>query len=237
MLDVPAVRLEPLALVLAVERERGRAVDRDPVVVVDVDELTEPELARDRCRLLADALHEVAVGADRVDEAVDDVVLWPIPAIRQVALRDRDADAVGEPLTEWTGGRLDSRRVPPLGVTRRPRAPLPELLEILERDVVPREVQGRVLEDAGVPRGEDEAVAPGPVRLRRIVTHLLGVEQVRDGGERHRGSRVPGVCLLHRVHRERADRVDRLAGEVGHGTTPSIVEAPGNDPVPRLSTW
>ena len=46
VLDVPAVGLEAGALVLAVEAERGRAVDRDPVVVVDVDETAEAELAR-----------------------------------------------------------------------------------------------------------------------------------------------------------------------------------------------
>ena len=54
------------------ERDRGRAVDRDPVVVVEVDELAEPELAGDRRGLVRDALHQVAVGADRVDAVVDD---------------------------------------------------------------------------------------------------------------------------------------------------------------------
>ena len=42
VLDLPAVRLEALPLVVSAERERGRAVDRDPVVVVEVDELAEP---------------------------------------------------------------------------------------------------------------------------------------------------------------------------------------------------
>ena len=53
VLHVPAVGLEARALVLAVEAERGRAVDRDPVVVVDVDEPAEAELPGDRRGLLA----------------------------------------------------------------------------------------------------------------------------------------------------------------------------------------
>ena len=53
VLDVPAVGLEALALVLGRERERRRAVDRDVVVVVDVDEAAEPEVAGDRRRLLS----------------------------------------------------------------------------------------------------------------------------------------------------------------------------------------
>ena len=53
VLDVPAVRLEALALVLRRERERGGAVDRDVVVVVDVDEAAEPEVPGDRRRLVS----------------------------------------------------------------------------------------------------------------------------------------------------------------------------------------
>ena len=67
VLDVPAVRLEARALVLGREGERGRAVDRDVVVVVEVDERAEPEMACDRRRLRRNTFHQIAVGADRVD--------------------------------------------------------------------------------------------------------------------------------------------------------------------------
>ena len=143
VLDVPAVRLEALALVLGRERERGGAVDRDVVVVVDVDEPAEPEVAGDRRRLRAEALHHVAVGADRVDPRVDDLVVRPVVAVGEEALRDRHADAVREALAERAGRRLDARRVPVLGVTRRARAPLAELLQVVEREVVAREVERR----------------------------------------------------------------------------------------------
>ena len=83
----------------------------------------------------------------------------PVVAIGEEALRDRHADAVREPLAERAGGRLDPRRVTALRMAGRPRAPLPELLQVVEREVVAGEVQRRVLEDAGVPGGEDEAVA------------------------------------------------------------------------------
>ncbi len=65
VLDVPALSGEARALVLGVEAERRRPVDRDPVVVVEDDEAAEPELAGDRGCLLADALHQVAVRDDR----------------------------------------------------------------------------------------------------------------------------------------------------------------------------
>jgi hypothetical protein len=203
------------------EADRRRPVDRDVVVVVDVDQAAEAEVARDRRGLLRDALHQVAVRADGVDPRVDDGVSRPVPALREERLRDREPDAVPEALPERPRRRLDARRVVELGMAGRPRPPLAELLQVVERQVVAREVEGDVLEDARVPGREDEPVAPGPFRLGRIVSHLLGVEQVRDGGERHRRARVAGVRLLHRVHREHADGVDREADGVGRGAHPA----------------
>ena len=208
VLDVPALRREPRALVLAGERDRRRAVDGDVVVVVEVDELPEPELSRDRGRLVGDALHQVAVGADRVDVVVDDLVVRAVVALGEEPLRDREADAVREALAERPRRRLDPRRVMHLRVARRERLPLAEPLQLVEREVVAGQVQRRVLEDARVPGREDEAVAVGPLRVRRVVVHHLAVEEVRDRRERHRRAGMAGVRLLHRIHRQRADGVD-----------------------------
>ena len=59
-----------------------------------------------------------------------------------------------------------------------------------------------------MPRREDEAVAVGPVRVRRVVPHRARVEHVGERGEAHRRPGVTRVRLLHGVDRERADRVD-----------------------------
>ena len=106
----------------------------------------------DRRRLGAEALHQVAVGADRVDPRVDDLVVRPVVAVGKETLGDRHPDAVRETLAERPRRRLDARRVPVLGMTRRAGAPLTERLQVVEREVVAREVERCVLEDAGVAR-------------------------------------------------------------------------------------
>ena len=67
---------------------------------------------------------------------------------------------------------------------------------------------------------EHEAVAVGPRRIGRVVAHVLAEEHVGDRRERHRGAGVAGVGLLHRVHGEAADGVDRERLDVsgGHAT-------------------
>ena len=102
---VPAVGLEALGDVLDVEAQRRRAVERDRVVVVEVDEPAQPELAGQRRRLGRDALHQVAVGDDRVDVVVHHL---GAVALAQEALGHRHADAVGEALAERAGRHLDA---------------------------------------------------------------------------------------------------------------------------------
>jgi hypothetical protein len=120
----------------------------------------------DRRRLVRDALHQVAVRADRVDAVVDDLVVRPVELVREEALGDREADAVREALPQRARRRLDPGREEVLGMAGRDRAPLPEALQLLEREVVAGQVQRGVLEDARVAGGEDEAVAVGPLRVR-----------------------------------------------------------------------
>jgi len=75
---------------------------------------------------------------------VDDRVAGAIEDGREMRLRERQADGIPHPLAERSRRHLDAGRVPVLGVARRLAAPLPELLDVVERDVVPREVQRRI---------------------------------------------------------------------------------------------
>ena len=224
---VEALHVEAVGLVaqpdVLPEREAGRALDRDVVVVVDQAELAEPEEARERACLSRHALHDVAVGADRVGPVIDQRVAVAVVALGQHGLGERHADGVADALPERAGRDLDARGrmlAVELRVPGSPGAPLPELLQVVEREVVAGEVQRGVLQDARVPGREHEAVAVRPGGIGGIVAHPLAEEDVGDGRKRHRGAGMPGVGLLHRVHGEAADRVDRECLDVGWHATP-----------------
>src|SRR5439155_18729628 len=112
--------------------------------------LAEPERAGYRRRFVRDPFHRVAVRGDAVDVMVDDLVVGPVVPLGEEPLRDAEADAVRVALAERARRRLDAFRVMHLRVPRRLRLPLPEALQLLEREVVAREVQRGVLEDARV---------------------------------------------------------------------------------------
>ena len=135
--------------------------------------------------------------------------VWPgrLNRCGEVALGDRHADGVREPLAEGPGRRLDARGEPVLGMPRRLRAPLPEALELLERERVAGEMEERVEEHRAVAGGEDEPVAVGPGRVGRMVTEEARPEDVGHRGRAHREARVARLRLLHGVGGQEADRV------------------------------
>ena len=206
-LGVPAVGREAGQDVLA-EGHRGRAVELDVVVVVEDRQLAQPEVAGERGGLGRDALLEVAVGADDVRPVVDDGVPGPVELAGEPALGDGHPDAVRDALAERAGGRLDARGQAVLGVARRPRAPLPEVPEVVERDLVAGQVEERVEEHRGVAGRQDEAVAVGPVGAGRGMAQEAGPQGVGHRRHAHRGAGMPGVRLLDAVDRERPDGVD-----------------------------
>ena len=208
---MPPVGSEPLAGVVR-RRQRGVAVDRDVVVVVDQDEPAETEVTGQRRRLVADPLLETAVAGDDERVVVLDIGAEPRP---ELAFGDRQADGVPEALAERPGGDLDPRRVAPFGVAGRPRFPLPERPQVVHLQAAAREVQERVLEDGRVAVREHEPVAVGPGRVRGVVPHDAAEQDVTERRQRHGRALVAGLRRQRRVHGQPADDVDGLLVELG----------------------
>jgi hypothetical protein len=138
-LYVPAAGHEARAHVLA-EADVGRAIDRDAVVVVEEDQIAEAQVSGQRGRLGADALHHVAVAHHAVDEVIARRLLGLTALAAELcarhASRQRHAHSVGEALAQRAGGDLDARRVSVLGMARRAGAPLPEVADLVQGQVV-----------------------------------------------------------------------------------------------------
>ena len=207
-LGVPVVGGEARHAVLG-EGHLGGTVERDQVVVVEHDELAQPEVAGQRRRFRGDALHEVAVARDRVGVVVDDRRGRVVEACRRgSASATAMPTALPKPWPSGPGRGLDPRGVAVLGVPRRAAAELAEALEVVERQAVAGEVEHAVEQHAAVAGRQDEAVAVGPLGVRGVVLEVAGPQHVRHGGEAHRHAGVAGVGLLHGVDRQKADGVD-----------------------------
>ena len=158
VVDVPAVGLEAPGGVVA-ERQVGAAVDGYAVVVVHRDEPAELLVAGQRCGLVADALHQVAVTDDHERAVIGEV---GAEARAEAPLGQCHADGVGEALPERPGGHLDAGREAALRVAGCDRPELAEVADVVQRHPVAHEVRDGIGEHRGVPGRQDEAVAVWP---------------------------------------------------------------------------
>src|SRR5690606_3256648 len=95
-----------------------------------------------------------------------------------VALGVGKADGRGEPLTQWPRRDLNALGMTVLRVTGSLRAPLPQGFDVLELQPETTEVELDVLRERTVAGGEDEAVAPDPVRVSRVMPHHALIEEI-----------------------------------------------------------
>ncbi|MNR15525.1 hypothetical protein D3C85_1320630 [compost metagenome] len=140
-------------------------------------------------------------------------------------LGQRHAHRVADALAQRAGGGFHARCVAVLRVTRGLAVQLAEILEIVDRKVVAREMQQAVEEHGAVPVGEHEAVAVGPVWIDRAMLQVIAPQYFGDIRHAHRGAGVTGFGLFHRVHRQEAHGIGKL-GSGDHSGRTSICREP-----------
>ena len=195
--------------------EVGLTVDGDVIAVVEINDIAEAEMPRDRRRLAGDAFHQIAVAADRENSMVEQVRRPVIEARRHVLGRDRHPDAIADALAQRPGRGLDADRDAVLGMTGRLAAELAEALDLVERQIVAAQMERGVEQHRAMAGREHETVAAIPLGVLGVVAHEAREEEISDGRHPHRHAGMPGVGFLHGVDREHADRVNAELIEVG----------------------
>ena len=204
---VPAISVEALAHVFS-EDQAGGAAQRNAVLVVQVDQFAELQVAGQGGSLLGDAFHQVAIAANGIGMVVDESVSGAVEARRQPVFGDGHAHAVGETLPQRAGGHFHAGRMAALGMARRLAAQPAEALQLVQRQIVAGQVQQAVEQHGAVAGGENEAIAVEPRRVLGIVLQKLIPESKSRGGKAHRHARMPGVGVLHGVGRKNANGVN-----------------------------
>ncbi len=179
-LHLPVIGAETSQHVLA-EGKRCGAVKRDVIVVVEADQLSQPQMSCQRGRLGADPLHHVAVAAEHEGPVIHNLVAGLVVAIGQMAFRHRHPHPVPESLSQGSGGDLDTRGQAPLRMTRGARSPLAELLQFFERQVVAGQMQKGVEQHRPVTCRQNKAVSVRPRWIGRVMAQKAGPEHIGHG--------------------------------------------------------
>lgn len=171
-------------------------------------------MAGERGGLAGDALLQIAVARDHVDEVVERARARCGLGVEEAALVPggvREADCRGEALAQWARGDLDALGVAVLGVTGGLRPPGAERLEVVELEPEPAQVELHVLRQRRVADGQDEAVAAEPVGVGRVMPQHPLVEQIGGGSQTHRRAGMTVADLLDRIGRQDPGGVHRAS--------------------------
>ncbi len=207
VLHVPAVGLEAPASILG-EGQVGAALDGDAVVVVQVDQLAQAQMAGQRRSLRCHPLHQVSVADDSVDVVINDLVARTIEVGGQVGLGDGHAHAVGETLPQRAGGGLHPRCRAVLRMAGSAATPLSETLQLLQREIVAGEVQQAVQQHGAMPSRQDKPIPVWPGKIGRVMSQEARPQHIGHSRRAHRQARVARIGLLHPIHGQGAKGVD-----------------------------
>ena len=145
------------------------------------------------------------------------VVTGLVVARGQVRFGHGHAHAHRKALAQRAGGHFDAGREAVLGMPGRLAAPLPEVLDLVQREIVTGEMQQRIQQHGAVPARQDEAIAIGPAGIARVVAQELGPQHVGHRRGAHRQTGMAGVGFLHAVDGQEANGIDAELIEVGVG--------------------
>ena len=143
ILRMPTVRLKAFGAVFG-EGDVGPGGKCDVIIVVEADQLAEPQVTCERRGFGGNALHQIAIAGKHVRVMVDDLQAGAIVARGEICFGNRHADGVAKALSKRSGRGLDPGSEFSLRMPRRATAPLPKLLELVERQVVARKIEQTV---------------------------------------------------------------------------------------------
>ena len=144
MLDMPMGGLEPEQLVI-IHGERRVALDRDMVVIVEIDDIAQAKVTGQAGGFRADAFHHIPVAANGIDFIIKKIETRLVVPCGQVLLRDGQAYPIGEALSQRARRDLDAGREPVFRVSRCLAVQLPKVFNIIQRQVVAGQVEVAVL--------------------------------------------------------------------------------------------
>ena len=203
---LPAIGLEPSGRVIG-EPARHFTVDGNAVVIVEGDQLAETLGSGQRAGLMGYSLHQASVAEKHPGPVIDDFMSGAVELRAQGPFRNRHAHRVGQALAQGAGGGLHSGRVAVFGVSRGPGMQLAEIPQLVQWQVIPRQVQQGILQHGPMAVGQDEPVPVGPFRVGRIMPMEIVPQHLGDVRHPHGGAGMAALGLLHRVHAEGANGV------------------------------
>ena len=187
---MPAVGFKPFGYAFA-EGKTGKALDRYFVIVVKVDQLSQFEMAGEGSGFRRNTFHQITIGNDCVDMVIDYRKLFLVESCGKMGSAHSHAHTISKTLAQGPGSDFHSWRQKILRMAWRFRAPLAEILDFIQREIIARQIKQRIDQHRAVPGREEEAIPILPLRVVRIVAQKTCPEHIRHWSSAERQTGMP----------------------------------------------
>ena len=155
------------------------------------------------------AFHQVTVADQPVGVMMNNLEPGPIVTTGKIRFGDGHAHSIAESLTERACGGFHAGSYTSLGMTRREAAPLAKLFDLFERQIIAGEIEQAVQQHRSVAGRQHESVSIEPMRIGGVMLKKSCPQDIGHRGRAQGEAWVTTVGLLHRIHRQKANRIDR----------------------------
>ncbi len=139
-LSMPAIGRESLLDIFR-KSEISGSRQRNVVVIIKADELTEPQMASQGSGLRNHTFHQIAIARQDIRSVINDLVPGSVIPGCEKGFRHRHPHSIPKPLAEWPGSHFNSGCEAAFWMSWGLAAPLAELLDVVEGEVISRKVQ------------------------------------------------------------------------------------------------
>ena len=138
---------------------------------------------------------------------VDHRIAFLVEYGRQMCLCHGHTHCHGGSGSQGARGGFNSHGVAVLRVSRGPGVQLPEVHQILLLQSVSEEMQQGIQHGRAMSCGQDETVPVDPVRMLRIMIHMMSPQFVCNGSCAQADAGMAGICLLNLIHSKDPDGI------------------------------
>src|SRR5438874_2375059 len=186
VVDLDFLRIESVGLItfsrVFTLRLLGHGIERDGVRIVNQNQIIETEMGRERACFRGHAFLETTITRQTKNMLIENAMVAGVEMRGRHFCRHCHTNRVANALPQRASRTLDSRRFKKFWMSRRFRMQLTKIFDVLDRNVVPAQVQPGIQKHAAVSGGKNEIVAIDPAGLIWIVSEQIPVEYRSDLG-------------------------------------------------------
>ena len=183
------------------------AFDGNLIGIIKHNQFGEAERTSQREGFRRNAFHHAAIAAQSKGIMVNHIIARLVEFCSQMSFCHRHTYSHTHACPQRAGRGFNTYRVTIFRMPRSQRTVLTEVLHIIHGKAITEEMEQRIKQRRTMTTGQDETVAVSPLRILRVVVHVVSPQFISHSSAAKGQAGMTGICLLYSISCQNADSV------------------------------